>query len=79
MKNIALISSLLLFIACNSKPTKEVVLSNELDSVSYSLGVNIGENIQSQFEDINIDNFLIGMKEVINEKTDPKINGEQVL
>ena len=35
--------------------------------------------MQSQFEDINIDNFLIGMKEVINEKTEPKINGEQAL
>ena len=33
--------------------------------------------IQSQFEDINIDNFLIGMKEVINDKTEPKINGDQ--
>ena len=79
MKNIVIISSLLLFIACKSKTTKEIVLNNELDSVSYSLGVNIGENMQSQFEDINIDNFLIGMKEVINEKTDPKINGEQAL
>ena len=79
MKNIIAISSLLLFIACKSEAAKEVVLNNELDSVSYSLGVNIGENMQSQFEDINIDNFLIGMKEVINDKTEPKINGEQAL
>ena len=79
MKNIIAISSLLLFIACKSEAAKEVVLNNELDSVSYSLGVNIGENMQSQFEDINIDNFLIGLKQVINDKTEPKINGEQAL
>ena len=79
MKNIIAISSLLLFIACKSEAPKEVVLNNELDSVSYSLGVNIGENMQSQFEDINIDNFLIGVKEVINDKTEPKINGDQAL
>ena len=25
-------------------------ITNEIDSVSYSLGVNIGENIKSQFQ-----------------------------
>ena len=46
MKNIIVLSSLLLFIACKSETPKEVVLNNEIDSVSYSLGVNIGENVK---------------------------------
>ena len=33
-------------------------LTNEIDSVSYSLGVNIGENLKTQFPDINLKNFL---------------------
>lgn len=78
MKNIIKISALLLFVACKSDAPKEVILSNEIDSVSYSLGVNIGENIKTQFEDIKIDNFLTGLKEVID-GTEPKINNDQAL
>ena len=78
MKNIIKISALLLFVACKSDTPKEVVLSNEIDSVSYSLGVNNGENIKTQFEDIKIDNFLTGLKEVID-GTEPKINNDQAL
>lgn len=78
MKNIIVLSSLLLFIACKSETPKEVVLNNEIDSVSYSLGVNIGENVNTQFKDIKIENFLSGMKEVINGK-EPKINNDQAL
>ena len=66
MKNIIAISALLFITACKGEATKEVVLANEIDSVSYSLGVNIGENIKTQFEDIKIDNFLSGMQEVID-------------
>mgnify|MGYP001164242277 FL=1 len=78
MKNIIVLSSLLLFIACKNETPKEVVLNNEIDSVSYSLGVNIGENVNTQFKDIKIGNFLSGMKEVINGK-EPKINNDQAL
>ena len=78
MKNIIAISALLFITACKGEATKEVVLANEIDSVSYSLGVNIGENIKTQFEDIKIDNFLSGMQEVIN-GVEPKINNDQAL
>ena len=78
MKNIIAISALLFITACKGEATKEVVLANEIDSVSYSLGVNIGENIKTQFEDIKIDNFLSGMQEVID-GVEPKINNDQAL
>ena len=38
-------------------------LTNEIDSVSYSLGVNIGENLKTQFPDINLKNFELAIKD----------------
>ena len=77
MKNVIIISSLLAVVACKPEAPKEVKLENELDSVSYSLGVNIGENINKQFEEYSLDNFIAGMKGVLNNEEDPKISGEQ--
>jgi FKBP-type peptidyl-prolyl cis-trans isomerase FklB len=77
MKNVIIISSLLAIVACKTETPKEVKLENELDSVSYSLGVNIGENINKQFEEYSLDNFIAGMKGVLNNEEDPKISGEQ--
>ena len=50
-------------------------IKDEVDSVSYSLGVNIGENIKSQFPDIDLKNFESGIKDVISEKKQPTIEG----
>ena len=77
MKNVIIISSLLAIVACKTETPKEVKLENELDSVSYSLGVNIGENINKQFEEYSLDNFIAGMKGVLNNEEDPKISAEQ--
>jgi FKBP-type peptidyl-prolyl cis-trans isomerase FklB len=52
-------------------------LNDEVDSVSYSLGVNIGENIKSQFPDIDLKNFESGIKDVISDKKQPKIEGAE--
>ena len=47
-------------------------LTNEIDSVSYSLGVNIGENIKTQFPDIDLKNFELAIKDVLDEKKNLK-------
>jgi len=52
-------------------------MNNEIDSVSYSLGVNIGENIKKQFEDINLDNFEAGIKDVLEKDVEAKISDNQ--
>ena len=78
MKNIIFLSSLILFIACKTEKTNKTAnLITELDSVSYSLGVNIGENIKTQFEDINLDNFEAGIKDVLEKEQEPKITDNQ--
>lgn len=50
-------------------------ITNEIDSVSYSLGVNIGENIKAQFPDIDLNNFETAIKDVLDNKKEPKISG----
>ena len=78
MKNIIILSSLILLIACKTeKSDQSVNLITELDSVSYSLGVNIGENIKKQFEDINLDNFEAGIKDVLEKELEAKISDNQ--
>ena len=47
----------------------------EIESVSYSLGVNIGENIQKQFPNIDITNFENGIKDVLDASKVPSIQG----
>ena len=78
MKNIIILSSLTLLIACKTEKTNESAnLVTELDSVSYSLGVNIGENIKKQFEDINLENFEDGIKDVLETEKEAKISDNQ--
>ena len=64
--------SLLLIITINTIMSAQKI-TNEIDSVSYSLGVNIGENIKSQFPDIDLKNFELAIKDVLDDKKEPKI------
>ena len=50
-------------------------INNEIDSVSYSLGVNIGENIKTQFPDIDLKNFEAAIKDVLDDSKEPSISG----
>jgi FKBP-type peptidyl-prolyl cis-trans isomerase FklB len=50
-------------------------INNEIDSVSYSLGVNIGENIKTQFPDIDLKNFEAAIKDVLDDNKEPSISG----
>ena len=64
---------LILVITINTKMSAQKI-TNEIDSVSYSLGVNIGENIKSQFPDIDLKNFELAIKDVLDDKKEPKIS-----
>lgn len=60
--------SLLLVIGCNDKGSlqKEVLLSNDIDSMSYSLGLNVAENVKSQgLTEINVDAIAIAISDVM--------------
>lgn len=73
--NIYLVISLIISINTITISMNAQKLNDEVDSVSYSLGVNIGENIKSQFPDIDLKNFESGIQDVISDKKQPKIEG----
>lgn len=65
--------ALLSFAACNKSATSstsgaDAELNNELDSVSYSLGVDVAKNIgRTGVEEINIQAFAAGLAHVMND------------
>ena len=52
-------------------------LKTEIDSVSYCIGVNIGENLKNQFSDINIKDFMNGINDVLDKKSESKISNAE--
>ena len=76
MKNNIYLIIALFIINTTTKSMNAQKLNDEVDSVSYSLGVNIGENIKSQFPDIDLKNFESGIEDVLIEKKQPKIEGQ---
>jgi len=62
----------------NSMETEGFNLNNEIDSVSYSLGVNIANNIKSQgFDDINPAAMAKAIEDVYTEGSEPMITAEE--
>ena len=57
-------------IAC-SKPTKKnmTTLETKKDSISYSIGMEIGENFQTQSVEVNPDVFAQGFDDAYTEST----------
>ncbi len=73
LKSILLVTglSVFAFTACNGqkKMDKNAALKTEIDSVSYSLGVNIGNNLKGQgFGDINLASMMKAMEDVMGDK-----------
>jgi FKBP-type peptidyl-prolyl cis-trans isomerase len=67
-----------LFVACNqqSGAKKEVTLNNDLDSVSYAIGIDIAGNLKkSGFDEINPDAIAKGFTDVFDD-VDPLIDPE---
>lgn len=49
-----------------SDSSTDVVLTSEIDSVSYALGANMASNIVKDFSDANSDAFIKGFKDVLD-------------
>ncbi len=76
---IALAIGTLALVSCNSKPSKNVTLKTTLDSVSYAIGANFGENLKrGNLTEINTDVVLAAMQAAIDGdslKFDPRQGG----
>lgn len=67
-KSLILAATIPFFIACNeSKNNNQVVeLNSEIDSVSYAIGVNIGEGLSQQISDVNPDLLKSGLDDALD-------------
>jgi len=65
------------FVACKGQETKEISMDNEIDKLSYSLGVNIGNNLKQQgFPDVNVDAVATALKDVMSD-AETKLTAEE--
>jgi FKBP-type peptidyl-prolyl cis-trans isomerase FklB len=65
-----------------SKNKKEMTLKTEMDTVSYSIGLNIAENLSSQgLGDLNVDALAQGMADYLakNDLAISREQGEQII
>ena len=72
----------MVFTACNKGNgqigTKNISLNNELDTVSYSLGVDIGKSlVSSGVKDINLEVFMAALQQALNEDTALLVDGQE--
>lgn len=80
IKNLLLLitSSAIILSSCGQSMTGDVKLDNEIDSLSYSLGADVGNSFRNvSFEEINYDVFLKGIIDAFEEK-DLEINEEEI-
>lgn len=70
MKKITLsVIGALTLLACGNEgndSTSNVALNNNIDSVSYAIGVNSATGLQQQFSEGNMDAFMKGFKDVLD-------------
>ena len=62
--------TVLSFASCDTPVEENTPLSmdNEIDKVSYSLGISVGENVKQQgFNDLNVDALAQAMKDVMSD------------
>jgi FKBP-type peptidyl-prolyl cis-trans isomerase FklB len=57
---VILISTVML--SCNSQGVTQKSLNNEIDTVSYTLGLDMAYKLKGNFDDINIDLYVQGVK-----------------
>ena len=76
-KTILYFTSFVIFTSCNAQDKKSSVsIKTQVDSVSYGLGVSIGENLKkSNFENLNFDLISKGIAEYYANK--PAMTAEQ--
>ena len=53
------------FSALAQKKAKKVVLKNEIDSVSYLMGVNIGNSLGKEMSEANFELIIQGFRDAV--------------
>ncbi len=67
MKYLAIAALLALLIGCNQSATQDAELNTFTDSVSYSIGADIGKNFKQQEIDVNLDALSKGLADAFTD------------
>ena len=59
---------LALFSIAQKSKSKKVILTNEIDSVSYLIGVSVGNNIGKEMSEANIELIIQGFRDAVAQK-----------
>ena len=76
MKYIVAISLIFVLLACEGNTQGKTELKTQVDSISYSIGLDIGKNLKNQSLEVNPGALADGVKHVI-EGTTPLLTDEQ--
>ncbi|WP_222597389.1 FKBP-type peptidyl-prolyl cis-trans isomerase [Hyunsoonleella aquatilis] len=65
---LSIIALVISFASCQNKPgaVSKDALKTEIDSVSYAIGMDVGNSVSSNFENINNDLFIAGYMNVLD-------------
>jgi len=77
MKYLVFAALSLMLIACQGNTQEKVELKTQKDSVSYSIGLDVGRNLKKQFVEVNTAALARGIADVID-STKPMLSEEQV-
>ncbi|MDD8016922.1 MAG: FKBP-type peptidyl-prolyl cis-trans isomerase [Bacteroidota bacterium] len=78
MKQLLIASMCLALLACNSQTGKKANLKTDRDSISYSIGLDIGTTLQRQDIAIEPDAFVQGIKDAADSSSKKLMTEEQI-
>jgi len=62
IKSIVTVVALGALVSCNNQAKDVKTLDSEIDSVSYAIGLNMSNQFKGNFEDVNLDAFMQGIR-----------------
>ena len=80
LRNLAIVltAGVVTITSCEQKnETKQVVLSNNIDSVSYAIGMNSANGLKQQFPEVNSEAFLAGFRNSMDSTNDLLLSKEE--
>lgn len=66
IKVLSAVALVVLMSSCNNKKVTKKALGTELDSVSYAVGLNMGSQMRTGFDEIDVDMYIQGLRSGID-------------
>ncbi|WP_298368588.1 FKBP-type peptidyl-prolyl cis-trans isomerase [uncultured Lutibacter sp.] len=66
IKVLVVCAVVVLLASCNNKGVSNKPLTNQIDSVSYAIGLDMGMKIKANFEEVDVDLFVQGLHNAID-------------